>query len=209
VARYRGPVGKVSRRLGFGISEKGARILEKRPTPPGMHGAGGGANNRNKKASDYSLRLAEKQKARYTYGMLEKQFRRTFEQARRETGETGGHFFSLLERRLDNTVYRLGLAKTRQQARQIVTHGHIMVNGRKTNIASYSVKVGEQITVRPQSRNRPYFKDLTENGQPNRRVPAWLRFDVGQMAGEVIAVPTRTDAEPDINEQLIVEYYSR
>ncbi len=209
MARYRGPVGKVSRRLGFGISEKGARILEKRPTPPGMHGAGGGANSRNKKQSDYSLRLAEKQKARYTYGMLERQFRSTFEEARRQAGETGEHFFSLLERRLDNTVYRLGFAKTRQQARQLVTHGHIMINGRKTDIASYTVKPGEKISIRPQSRNRPYFKDLIENGQPNRRVPAWLRFDAAQMEGEVIAIPTRSDAEPDISEQLIVEYYSR
>jgi small subunit ribosomal protein S4 len=205
MARYRGPVGKVSRRLGFGISEKGERILSKRPFVPGQHGPGA----RNKKMSDYALRLQEKQKARYTYGMLEKQFRSTFERARRESGETGAHFFILLERRLDNVVYRLGLAKTRQQARQIVTHGHVTINGRVTNIASYTVKMGERVSVRPQSRQRPYFKDLVENGQPNRRVPAWLRFDNADLAGEMVAMPTRNDAEPGISEQLIVEYYSR
>jgi len=205
MARYRGPVGKVSRRLGFGISEKGERILNKRPYVPGMHGP----NARNKKMSDYATRLQEKQKARYTYGILEKQFRRTFEKARRESGETGDHFFSLLERRLDNTVYRLGLAKTRQQARQLVCHGHITVNGRMTNIASYTVSVGETIAVRPQSRNLPFFKDLAENGQPNRRVPLWLSFTSADMSGAVTAVPRREDAEPGINEQLIVEYYSR
>ena len=205
MARYRGPVGKISRRLGFGITEKGEKILSKRPHVPGQHGA----NTRNRKTSDYALRLAEKQKARYTYGMLEKQFRLTFEKARRETGETGAHFFSLLERRLDNVVYRLGLAKTRQQARQLVSHGHVAVNGRVTNIPSYTVRVGEQIGVRPQSRQRPYFRELAENGQPNRRVPAWLRFDAAAMTGEVVAVPGRDDAEPGISEQLIVEYYSR
>lgn len=205
MARYRGPVGKVSRRLGFGISEKGERILQRRPYVPGMHGP----NARPKKMSDYALRLQEKQKARYTYGILEKQFRRTFELAKRETGETGAAFFSLLERRLDNTVYRLGLAKTRQQARQLVTHGHIQINGRTTDIASYTVRVGEKITVRPQSRNATYFKDLLENGNPNRRVPAWLSFSAGELAGQVTALPRREDAEPGINEQLIVEFYSR
>jgi small subunit ribosomal protein S4 len=205
VARYRGPVGKVSRRLGFGITEKGERVLQKRPTPPGMHGQN---QARGKKQSDYALRLAEKQKARYAYGILEKQFRRTFEQARREPGETGAHFFILLERRLDNVVYRLGLAKTRQQARQLVTHGHVTVNGRKTNIPSFSVRMGDQIGVRPQSRNRPYFKELAEGGA-RPRVPAWLRYDAGQMTGEVVALPTRADAEPGINDAYIVEYYSR
>ena len=141
--------------------------------------------------------------------MLEKQFRRTFEKAKRETGETGGIFFSLLERRLDNTVYRLGLAKTRQQARQIVTHGHIQINGHTTNIPSYTVRQGEVITIRPQSRKTTFFKDLIENGQPNRRVPAWLSFNTAELSGSVVAIPRREDAEPGINEQLIVEYYSR
>lgn len=205
MARYRGPIGKISRRLGFGVTEKGERILQRRPYVPGQHGP----NARPKKMSDYALRLQEKQKARYVYGMLEKQFRRTFEKAKRETGETGGIFFSLLERRLDNTVYRLGLAKTRQQARQIVTHGHIQINGHTTNIPSYTVRQGEVITIRPQSRKTTFFKDLIENGQPNRRVPAWLSFNAAEMSGSVVAIPRREDAEPGINEQLIVEYYSR
>jgi small subunit ribosomal protein S4 len=205
MARYRGPVGKVSRRLGFGISEKGERILSKRSFVPGQHGP----NARNKKMSDYALRLQEKQKARYTYGILEKQFRRLFDRARREPGETGPHLFVLLERRLDNVVYRLGLAKTRAQARQIVCHGHITVNGRKTNIPSYTLKVGERVAVRPESRNIPYFKSLVESGDLNRRSPVWLQFDAAALTGEVTTLPRREDAEPGINEQLIVEYYSR
>jgi small subunit ribosomal protein S4 len=205
VARYRGPVGKVSRRLGFGITEKGERILNKRSFPPGMHGP----NVRNKKQSDYAVRLAEKQKARYIYGILEKQFRRTFEEARREPGETGVNLFVLLERRLDNVVFRLCFAKSRAQARQIVCHGHIVVNGRKTDIPSYTVKVGDTISLRPQSRNATYFKGLIEGGDLNRRGPGWLNFDSSQLSAQVTTLPRREDAEPGINEQFIVEYYSR
>ena len=203
MARYRGPVGKVSRRLGFGISAKGERIATKRPNVPGMHGP---SANSNKKMSDYALRLAEKQKARYTYGLLEKQFRRTFETAKRETGETGANLFILLERRLDNVVYRLGWAQSRAQARQIVSHGHVMVNGRKTNIPSFTVKLGDQISIRVESRRRPYFSGLTATPKIQGSL-AWLTS--GEMSGEVIAMPRREDAEPEINEQFIVEYYSR
>ena len=206
MARYRGPVGKVSRRLGFAITPKAEEILKKRNFPPGQHGPG----VQNKKQSDYSLRLQEKQKARYIYGMLEKQFRLTFEKARREPGETGAHFFSLLERRLDNTVYRLGWAKSRAQARQLVTHGHITVNGRKTNVASYTVKVGEQIAIRPESRRLPYFQTLREGGPiSSNRVPAWLSGGSTNFEGSVVTLPLREDAEQGISEQLIVEYYSR
>jgi small subunit ribosomal protein S4 len=203
MARYRGPVGKVSRRLQFGINEKGERILNKRPFAPGMHGP---SANTNKKMSDYALRLQEKQKARYIYGLLEKQFRRTFEEAKREPGETGVNLFSLLERRLDNVVYRLGWAKTRAQARQFVTHGHVTVNGRKSNIASQTVKVGDQIAIRPESRRRSYFTQLGENAA-SQRTPVWL--SAGAMSGEVVAIPRREDAEQGINELFIVEYYSR
>lgn len=203
MARYRGPVGKVSRRLGFGISEKGERIFNKRPNVPGMHGP---SANSNKKMSDYALRLAEKQKARFTYGLLEKQFRRTFETAKRETGETGANLFILLERRLDNVVFRMGWAQSRAQARQIVSHGHVMVNGRKTNIPSFTVKLGDQISVRMESRRRPYFSGLTAVPKTQGSL-AWISS--GEMSGEVIAMPRREDAEPDINEQFIVEYYSR
>ncbi|PQV63971.1 SSU ribosomal protein S4P [Abditibacterium utsteinense] len=205
MARYRGPVGKVSRRLGFGITEKGERILKKRPTVPGMHGH----SQVNRKQSDYSLRLAEKQKARYIYGLLEKQFRRTFEEAKRQTGETGANFFSLLERRLDNVVYRMGIGSTRAQARQLVNHGHIMVDGHKTDIASYSVKVGQVISLRPQSRNLPFFKEMAEGGAQRNRVPGWISFDAAAMSGTIATLPRREDAEPGINDLFIVEFYSR
>jgi small subunit ribosomal protein S4 len=206
MARYRGPVGKISRRLGIGITEKGQRILNKRPYPPGQHGPA----SRRRQMSDYGLQLLEKQKARYMYGVLERQFKRIFEKAQRYPGETGAYLFILLERRLDNVVYRLGFATTRAQARQLVSHGHITVNGRKTNIPSYTVRVGEKIAVRPESRRRAYFKNLVESGELNRKkVPDWLRLDAANLTGEVVAMPRREDAEPGINEQLIVEYYSR
>jgi small subunit ribosomal protein S4 len=206
MARYRGPVGKVSRRLGIGISDKGQRILSKRSFPPGQHGPGA----RRRQVSDYGVQLIEKQKARYMYGVLEKQFRRMFEKAQRVPGQTGAALFVLLERRLDNVVYRLGLASTRAQARQLVTHGHITVNGRKTNIPSFTVRVGEKVAVRPESRRRAYFKNLVDGGELGKtRVPDWLRFSAADLAGEVVSLPTREDAEQGINEQLIVEFYSR
>lgn len=206
MARYRGPVGKVSRRLGIGITEKGQRIYNRRPFPPGQHGP----NARRRQVSDYGQQLLEKQKARYMYGLLEQQFRRVFERASRMDGVTGENLLSLLERRLDNVIYRLGFATTRAQARQIVTHGHIVVNGRKTNIPSFSVRIGDVITVRPQSRERTYFKNLTDGNDLSRyRPPEWLRLNAAQMTGEILALPRREDAEQGINEQLIVEYYSR
>lgn len=206
MARYRGPVGKVSRRLGIGLSEKGQRILSRRPFPPGQHGP----SARRRQVSDYGLQLLEKQKARYMYGVQERQFRRLFAQASRRSGVTGEYLLSLLERRLDNVVYRLGLASTRAQARQVVSHGHITVNGRKTNVPSYTVRVGETIGIRPQSRGRTYFRNLVDSGELGRyRPPEWLRLDANEIVGEVLALPRREDAEPGINEQLIVEFYSR
>lgn len=206
MARYRGPVGKVSRRLGIGVTEKGQRVLNKRPFPPGQHGP----NARRRQVSDYGLQLMEKQKARYVYGVLERQFRRLFELASRQSGVTGERLLSLLERRLDNVVYRLGLANTRAQARQIVNHGHITVNGRKTNIPSFRVRVGTVIAVREESRKRNYFRNLVESGELNRyRPPEWLRLNAAELSGEVVALPSREDAEQGINEQLIVEFYSR
>jgi small subunit ribosomal protein S4 len=206
MARYRGPVGKISRRLGIGVTEKGQRILGKRPFPPGQHGP----SARRRQISDYGLQLTEKQKARFVYGVLERQFRRTFSHALRQGGVTGEQLLSLLERRLDNVVYRLGWATTRAQARQLVSHGHITVNGRKTDIPSFTVKVGNVISVREGSRRRAYFKNMVEGGQLNRyRTPDWLRMVPSDLSGEVVALPRREDAEPDINEQLIVEFYSR
>ncbi len=206
MARYHGPVGKISRRLGIGITEKGQRILSKRPFPPGQHGPGA----RRRQVSEYGVQLMEKQKARYMYGVLERQFRRMFEQAARRSGVTGEYLLSLLERRLDNVVYRLGLATTRAQARQLVNHGHITVNGRKTNIPSFTVNVGHVIAVRPESRRRAYFKNLVDSAELNRhRPPDWLRLNANDLSGEVLNLPRREDAEPGINEQLIVEFYSR
>lgn len=206
MARYHGPVGKISRRLGIGITDKGQRILSKRPFPPGQHGPGA----RRRQVSDYGIQLMEKQKARYMYGVLERQFRRLFEQASRRSGITGEYLLSLLERRLDNVVYRLGLATTRAQARQLVNHGHITVNGRKTNIPSFTVKVGHVIAVRPESRRRTYFKNLVDSGELKRyQTPDWLQLNATELTGQVVALPRREDAEPGINEQLIVEFYSR
>lgn len=206
MARLREPVGKMSRRLGIGITEKGQRVLNKRPYPPGQHGP----SARRRQVSDYGLQLQEKQKARFMYGVLEKQFRRTFEKAQRYPGETGAYLFILLERRLDNVVYRLGFATTRAQARQLVNHGHVTVNGRKTNIPAYTVKLGDKIAVRPESRRREYFKALVDGGELGKsRVPDWLRLNAADLAGEVVSMPRREDAEQGINEQLIVEFYSR
>lgn len=206
MARYRGPVGKVSRRLGIGITEKGQRILSKRSFPPGQHGP----TARRRQVSDYGLQLIEKQKARAMYGVLERQFRIMFAKAQRVSGETGAYLFVLLERRLDNVVYRMGFATTRSQARQLVNHGHITVNGRKTDIPSYSVRPGEVIAVRPESRRLIYFKNLVEGGEFGRnRVADWLRLNAAELSGEVTAMPRREDAEQGINEQLIVEFYSR
>jgi small subunit ribosomal protein S4 len=160
--------------------------------------------------SDYGLQLLEKQKARFAYGVQERQFRRLFEQASKRTGVTGEYLLSLLERRLDNVVYRLGLANTRAQARQLVSHGHITVNGRKTDVPSFTVKVGHIIAVREGSRERTYFRNLVDSGELNRyRPPDWLQMNANEMSGEIIALPRREDAEPGINEQLIVEFYSR
>lgn len=206
MARYIGPVGKISRRLGIGITEKGSRILEKRSFPPGQHGP----TARRRQVSDYGLQLLEKQKAKYMYGVLERQFRRTFEQAARRSGVTGEYLLSLLERRLDNVVYRLGLATTRAQARQLVAHGHIVVDGRKTNIPSFTVEVGQQIAVRPESRRRAYFKNLVDAGSLNKyQAPDWLRLSPAELSGSVVSLPRREDAEQGIKEQLIVEFYSR
>jgi small subunit ribosomal protein S4 len=206
MARYRGPIGKISRRLNLGMTEKGQRILNKRAYPPGQHGP----SARRRQVSDYGLQLLEKQKARYMYGVLERQFKRIFEKAQRYPGETGAYLFILLERRLDNVVYRLGLATTRQQARQLVNHGHITLNGRKTDIPSATVKVGDKVAVRSESQRRTYFKNLVESGDLNRRnVPDWLRLNAADLAGEIVTMPRREDAELEINEQLIVEYYSR
>jgi small subunit ribosomal protein S4 len=154
------------------------------------------------------LQLREKQKARRIYGVLERQFNRYFERASRQAGMTGYNLLATLERRLDNVVYRLGMADSRSQARQLVQHGHIMLNNRKTNIPSALVSPGDVVSVRPESQRRTYFKDRRQNID-DRRVPGWLRLDSANLSGRIMNMPAREDIDISLNEQLIVEYYSR
>jgi len=205
MARYRGPIAKISRRLNIALTDKAQKVLNKRPFPPGQHGP----TARRRQLSDYGMQLQEKQKARYMYGVLERQFRNLYARAQRVPGETGAALFMLLERRLDNVVYRMGLATTRSQARQLVAHGHVSVNGRKTNIPSYTVRVGEKVAVRVESRKRVYFKTLLEAKELLHRAPEWMRVTHADLTAEITALPRREDGEQGINEQLIVEFYSR
>ncbi|KPL85552.1 MULTISPECIES: 30S ribosomal protein S4 [Herpetosiphon] len=211
MARYTGPVCKLARREGVDLMLKsgnsGRKVLERRGSqPPGQHGA----SVRRRQLSDYGVQLREKQKVRRIYGVLERQFRRYYGIATRTTGQTGAVLLQILERRLDNVVFRLGYAVTRAQARQLVNHGHITVNGRKTDIPSALVEVGDVIGVRAESRKRDYFKDLEETKQLNRvSPPSWLSLDAGKLEGVVQTFPSREELDMSINEQLIVEFYSR
>jgi small subunit ribosomal protein S4 len=163
---------------------------------------------RRGRASDYSLQLREKQKVRRIYGVLERQFRRYYKQAVKHTGLTGTMLLTMLERRLDNVIYRMGFADSRAQARQLVSHGHFNVNGRRTNIPSYLVRSGDLIEVREGSRKRTYFKNLRDGGS-EVMPPGWVTRDFVNLTGEVVKMPERTDIELNINEQLVVEYYNR
>ena len=211
MARYTGPVCKLCRREGEKLLLKGERCftpkcaLERRAYAPGMHGRQ--AQFRRKK-SDYGLQLREKQKARRIYGVLERQFRRYFQEAERRKGLTGANLLIILESRLDNVVYRLGFADSRAQARQLVRHGHFDVNGRKTNIPSFLVKAGDVIAVRERSKKLAYFRDLG-TVMEHKVVPEWLSLDIPIMEGRVLALPTREDIDASLDEHLIVEYYSR
>lgn len=212
MARYTDSVCKLCRREGMKLFLKGERCLspkcavERRAFPPGMHGK---KQTFRRKTSDYGTQLREKQKARRVYGVMERQFRRYFEEAGRTTGMTGVNLLAMLERRLDNVVYRLGLADSRPQARQLVRHGHFEVNGRKTNIPSYQVSVGDVIKVRESAQSKTYFKDRAQLMQGAAKTPAWLKFTFTAMSAEVVGNPAREDVEIPLNEQLIVEYYSR
>lgn len=213
MARYTGPVCKLCRRDGEKLFLKGARCLspkcsvERRTYPPGQHGKD--AQFRRGRGSDYSLQLREKQKARRMYGILERQFRRYFSEALRRPGLTGSNLLTILESRLDNVVYRLGWADSRAHARQIVQHGHITVNGRRTNIPSYLVRPNDLVAIREQSRSRQYFKELRAYMEDRPHAPEWLSVNVGAIEGTVLRVPERRDIDLPLNEQLIVEYYSR
>jgi len=212
LARHTGPVCKLCRREGEKLFLKGSRCLtpkcaiERRSYPPGQHGRD--SQYRRGRASDYLLQLREKQKARRIYGIFERQFSNYFTKAEQRAGLTGSNLLILLERRLDNVVYRLGIAESRPQARQLVNHGHIMLNGRKTNIPSALVSAGDIISIRPESTKRTYFKNLRQE-LDDRRVPRWLSLDTDNMSAKVLTLPARDDIDVSLNEQLIVEYYSR
>ena len=203
MARYTGPKTKISRRFGVAIFGP-SKALERKNYGPGMHGPKGS----RRKQSEYAVARAEKQKLRYQYGVLERQFRRYFSIASNKRGVTGEILLQLLETRLDNVVYRLGFANSRSGARQLVSHGHVQVNGRKVDISSFNVKAGDEITVkdRPQSR-RLAAKNL-ELTQITP-VPDWLTVDKEQFTAKVSRIPTREEIAPIVNEQLIVELYSR
>jgi small subunit ribosomal protein S4 len=172
--------------------------------PPGQHG-----QKRTRRPSEHGLQLREKQKIRRFYGLMERQFRKHFQEATRQGGVTGENLLRILEMRLDNVVYRLGFADSRKQARQIVRHGHFYVNGRKTDIPSYHTRPGDEISVRPQSRDKEYFKVVAEVLR-TRQAPGWLTLDPVAMSGRVVTPPTRDQIDmPPINEQLVIEFYSR
>lgn len=211
MANYTDAVCRLCRREGQKLFLKGDRCLspkcaiEKRNYPPGDHGK---KATFRRKVSDYGMQLREKQKARRIYGVMEQQFRRYFADAARRKGMTGSTLLSMLESRLDNVVYRLGFADSRSQARQLVRHGHFEVNGRKTNIPSYLTNVGDVIQVRANNQSKTYFKERSQVMQTNR-VPGWLALNLMTLSGSVQGEPGREDIEIPLNEQLIVEYYSR
>lgn len=208
MARYTGPVCRICRREGAKLFLKGDRCYSqkcaytKRPTAPGQHGAG-----RRGKVSEYGTQLREKQKVKRAYGVLEKQFRKHFDQALKMPGKAGENLLQILERRLDNVVYRLGLGDSRAQARQIVMHGHIRVNGKKVDIPSYIVAEGDEITVSPRSAQEEHFKEVRDTVEKSSG--SWLEFDPGTLTGRVVGLPTREDIVLPVEEHLIVELYSR
>lgn len=208
MARYTGPVCKLCRREGVKLFLKGDKCiakctLERRNTRPGQHGAG-----RVRKESGYAKQLREKQRVRRNYGILERQFSKTFNAAARRPGKTSENLLQILEMRLDNLVYRLGFADSRAQARQLVNHGHFSVNGRKTDIPSFIAKPNDVITVRDRSKGLEYFKVraalLAQKG-----VPSWLSLDINGLSGRVITIPSRADLELPFDETLVVEFYQR
>jgi len=202
MARYTGPKTRIARKFGEAIFGPD-KHLERKNFPPGQHGL----TKKRKKTSEYGIQLREKQKAKYTYGILERQFRNTFEKASRSKGVTGEVLLQLLESRLDNVVYRLGLAQSRAGARQLVSHRHITVNGAVVNVPSCQLKGGDIIGVREKSKSLEIILDSLTTRKSSRL--AWLEWDDTQMAGKFMSVPERTDIPEDIKEQLIVELYSK
>jgi len=212
MSKYTGPVCKLCRREGEKLFLKGQRCytpkcsFERRGFPPGEHGRD--SQFRRRRVSDYQRQLREKQKARRVYGVMEKQFRRYYRSALRKRGLTGENLLQSLERRLDNVVFRLGFAASRAQARELVTHGHFNVNGRRTDVPSMLVRPGDQVEVREGSRKRTFFKDLPALAE-TRPVPRWIDRDLQNLAGRILQNPERQDVDASLKEQAIVEFYSR
>jgi small subunit ribosomal protein S4 len=197
---------KRSRREGYALHPKAHKALVKRSTLPGQQAASLG---RRPKASQYSLQLREKQKVKRLYGLLERQFAKLMNEASRSPGESGSVLLEFLERRLDNVIYRAGFAVSRRASRQLVTHGHFMLNGRRVDVPSIRVKVGDNIALRERSKSSDYFKQIDDTSPAPSDIPAWLKVNRKALAVQVTGMPAREDAEPDIKEQLIIEYYSR
>lgn len=205
MARDTQSIVKMSRREGYALHPKAHKALVKRNGPPGMQG---GRNQRNK-PSQYNLQLREKQKVKRLYGLLERQFAKLMEEASRVPGQSGATLLQFLEQRADNAVYRAGLAPSRRAARQLMSHGHFMLNGRRVDIPSIRLKAGDVLVLRAKSQTNEYFKKLDDVSPAPSEMPGWLKVNRKKFEVTITGVPTREEAEPDINEQLIVEYYSR
>jgi small subunit ribosomal protein S4 len=209
MARYTGPVCKLCRREGTKLYLKGDRCysakcaIEKRPYPPGQHG-----QRRGRKPSDFAVRLREKQKLRRFYGMNEKQFRNLFDEASKREGVTGANFLALLESRLDSVLYRLGIASSRAQARQLINQGHVQVNGKRVDIASYQLKPGMEVTLSSKARKFDFIRSNVEAGR-RRKMSPWLEFDPDELKGRFLRPPAREDLVVPVNELQVIEYYSR
>lgn len=212
MAKYRDAVCKLCRREGEKLFLKGERCMtpkcafDRRGYAPGQHGKS--SQFKRKRESDYNRQLRAKQKARRVYGVFERQFRRYYEAALRRRGLTGYNLLQILETRLDNVIYRLGFAESRAHARLLVTHGHFTVNGRRVDIPSMNLTVGDEVAVREGSRSQTYFKDLPALAEPRNVLP-WLNRDLKNLSGSIIRLPERSEIDGNLHEQLIVEYYSR
>jgi small subunit ribosomal protein S4 len=202
MSRYTGPKIKLSRKFGEALTKKAEKYLAKRNYRPGQHG------QNPHRLSEYGTQLREKQRAKAIYGIMEKQFRRYYEKASKKTGETGLALLQALELRLDNVVFRLGFALTRPQARQLVNHGFFHVNGKKVDIPSFEVKVGDEITVKENKKNSNYMKNLSLS-LANAKTPEWMNLDAKNFSGKVLSKPSREQLDISVNTQLIVEHYSR
>lgn len=205
MARDTRSIVKMSRREGYALHPKAHKALVKRPSPPGMQG---GRNQRNK-PSQYAIQLREKQKVKRLYGLLERQFSKLMKEASRKQGQSGQLLLQLLEQRADNVVYRAGFATSRRGARQLVTHGHFMVNGKRVDIPSMRMSAGDVMVLREHSQKNEYFKRIDDVSPAPSALPGWLKVNRKKFEIQITGLPTREEAEPDINEQLIVEYYSR